>query len=79
MKCPRCGGELTLDHHRKYPIYMCYECGYIEKLVDGEKKNVESNFKHLKSLNFNEAVAFLHEGLGVDEVKIADWLIEEAK
>ena len=53
MKCPRCGGELTLDHHRKYPIYMCYECGYIEKLVDGEKKNVESNFKHLKSLNFN--------------------------
>lgn len=79
MKCPRCGGEMTQDNHRKYPINMCYECGYIESLVDGEKKSVESNFKHLKGLNFNETVAFLREGLGIDENKIADWLIEEVK
>ena len=30
MKCPRCGSEMTLDSHRKYSAYMCYECGYIE-------------------------------------------------
>ena len=30
MKCPRCGSEMTLDTHRKYPVNMCYECGYNE-------------------------------------------------
>ena len=30
MKCPRCGSEMTLDSHRKIPLNMCYECGYIE-------------------------------------------------
>lgn len=79
MKCPRCGGELTQDDHRKYPIYMCYECGYIEGLVGGTAKNAVSNFEHLKTLNFNETVAFLHESLGVDREKVIDWLIEEAE
>ena len=30
MKCPRCGNEMVLDTHRKYPLNMCYECGYME-------------------------------------------------
>lgn len=79
MKCPRCGGELTQDNHRKYPINMCYECGYIEGLVGGAAKNAENNFEHLKTLNFNEAVAFLCEGLSVDREKVIDWLIEEVQ
>ena len=69
MKCPRCGHEMTLDTHRKYALNMCYECGYIEgRLIDPEKK-----------LNFNEMLAFLSKGLGMDEEKLADWLDDEVK
>ena len=69
MKCPRCGHEMTLDTHRKYALNMCYECGYIEgRLIDPEKKG-ETNFERLKKLNFNEMLAFLSKGLGMDEEK----------
>lgn len=75
MKCPRCGNEMTLDTHRKYPINMCYECGYVERTdATGKTTEVENNFKHLKSLNFNETVAFLHKGLGLDRDVLIDWL-----
>ena len=77
MKCPRCGHEMTLDTHRKYALNMCYECGYIEgRLIDPEKKG-ETNFERLKKLNFNEMLAFLSKGLGMDEEKLADWLDDE--
>lgn len=73
MKCPRCGNEMTLDNHRKYALNMCYECGYIEgRLI--EKLEGVTNFERIKSLNFNEAVAFMSAGLGLDEDKVADWL-----
>ena len=79
MKCPRCGHEMTLDTHRKYALNMCYECGYIEgRLIDPEKKG-ESNFERMKKLNFNEMVAFLTKGLGMDEENLADWLDDEVK
>ena len=79
MKCPRCGHEMTLDTHRKYALNMCYECGYIEgRLIDPEKKG-ETNFERLKKLNFNEMLAFLSKGLGMDEEKLADWLDDEVK
>lgn len=79
MKCPRCGHEMTLDTHRKYALNMCYECGYIEgRLIDHEKKG-ETNFERLKKLNFNEMLAFLSKGLGMDEEKLADWLDDEVK
>ena len=73
MQCPRCGSDMTLDTHRRYPLEMCYHCGYIEgRRV--ESAGDASNFAHLRSLDFNEAVVFLSDGLGLDPVKLADWL-----
>lgn len=74
MKCPRCGNEMTLDSHRKIPLNMCYDCGYIEgRAVSGTEEDI-TNYEHTKTLNFNEFVAFLSTGLGVDETKLAEWL-----
>ena len=73
MKCPRCGSEMTLDSHRKIPLNMCYNCGYIEGRAVDELKG-KSNFERMRSLNLNEMAAFLAAGLGVDETKAADWL-----
>ena len=75
MKCPRCGNEMNLDSHRKYALQMCYECGYIEgRKVEGQ--GGESNFAHMKGLNFNEMAAFLSAGLGLDEEKLVYWLYD---
>ena len=30
MKCPKCGADMVTDNHRRYPVEMCYYCGYIE-------------------------------------------------
>ena len=81
MKCPRCGSEMVLDSHRKIPLNMCYECGYIEgRTYDGEKGRI-TNFDHLKNLNLNEAAAFLtsalqEKGVNIDEAALTDWLVE---
>lgn len=78
MKCPRCGNEMVLDTHRKYPLNMCYECGYMEgRPLDGE--GGKTNFEHMKGLNFNEMVVFLSKGLGLDESKVSDWLDDPTK
>lgn len=74
MKCPRCGSEMTLDSHRKYPINMCYECGYTEGQNVEPIKAGKTNFERLKALNFNEAAAFISSGLGVEYNKVEDWL-----
>ena len=73
MKCPRCGSEMTLDSHRKYPLQMCYNCGYMEGRDLGPADN-KTNFAHMKSLDFNEAVAFLADGLGLDPADVAKWM-----
>ncbi len=81
MKCPRCGSEMVLDSHRKIPLNMCYECGYIEgRTYDGEKGRI-TNFDHLKNLNLNETAAFLasalqEKGIEIDEATLTDWLVE---
>lgn len=69
MKCPRCGHEMVLDTHRKIPLQMCYECGYIEgrSFDENQEEPDETNFQHMKKLNFNETVAFLQQGLGIEE------------
>ena len=73
MKCPRCGSEMTLDSHRKIPLNMCYNCGYIEgRAVDDVRG--KSNFERMRSLNMNEMAAFLAAGLGVEEKRVAEWL-----
>ena len=73
MKCPRCGSEMTLDSHRKIPLNMCYNCGYIEgRAVDDVKG--KTNFERMRSLNINEMAALLAEGFGLEESKVADWL-----
>ena len=78
MKWPRCGNEMNLDSHRKYALQMCYECGYIEgRKVEGQ--GGESNFAHMKGLNFNEMAAFLSAGLGLDEEKLVYWLYDRVK
>ena len=73
MKCPRCGSEMTLDTHRKIPLNMCYNCGYIEgRAVDD--MSGKTNFERLQKLNINEMAAFLAAGLNIGEDKIAEWL-----
>ena len=79
MKCPRCGAEMTMDEHRKYGLYMCYECGYMEGRNFGELKKKETNFEHLKALNINELTAFVSAGLGIDEKKLFAWLDSPVK
>lgn len=79
MKCPRCGSEMTIDNHRKYPIPMCYECGYMEgRNMGAETKEKESNFSRMKKLNFNELVVFLAKGLDVSPERLADWLSSQS-
>ena len=79
MKCPRCGNEMEMDSHRKYSVPMCYNCGYMEGRDMGSNPVGLTNFARLKTLNFNEATAFLSAGLGLDEEKLAGWLCEEQK
>ena len=73
MKCPRCGSEMSLDSHRKIPLNMCYNCGYIEGR-SAEALGGKSNFERMRVLNLNEMAAFLSAGLGLDKNTVADWL-----
>ena len=85
MLCPRCGSEMTIDSHRKIPLNMCYNCGYIEgRSLEGKGQERKTNYAHLKALNLNETAAFLTRGLSsagiqVDEKKVAAWLTEPMK
>lgn len=84
MLCPRCGKEMVLDTHRKYPLNMCYECGYMEGRNFGTDevdpdKHIVTNFQHTKTLNFNEFAAFLSEGLDIDLEKLREWLDDPFK
>lgn len=76
MKCPRCGHDMIMDSHRKIPMLMCYDCGYIEgrsldQIIISDEK---TKFGHMKSLSFNETVAFLSHGLGVSEKALEEFL-----
>ena len=81
MKCPRCGHEMTVDSHRKIPLQMCYECGYIEGRSEDSNFSAEkeTNFLHLKKLNFNETVAFLSQNFAISEEALDIFLEEEYK
>ncbi len=81
MKCPQCGNEMVLDSHRKIPLNMCYNCGYIEGRTVDRAVAQTTNFVHMKGLNLNETAAFLSAGLSslgldVEEVSIVNWLME---
>ena len=77
MKCPRCGSEMTLDSHRKIPLTMCYNCGYIEGR-SGEDLSGKTNFERVRGVsNLNEMAAVLSSGLGLEEDKVAEWLAEK--
>lgn len=74
MKCPRCQNELIIDNHRKIPLNMCYQCGYIEgRSVHLDQGNV-TNFAHSKSLDLNELASFMADGLGIDREELILWL-----
>lgn len=77
MKCPRCNNEMKIDTHRKYALNMCYNCGYIEGRNMDKIDERATNFQRMKALNFNEMVAFLSSGLGMDEEKLIDWLNDQ--
>ena len=84
MKCPRCGSEMTLDSHRKIPLNMCYECGYIEGRTLEDEPSVLNNYVHLKKLTLDDTAAFLSKGLkkqgiNVGKSVIANWLLEAYK
>ena len=76
MKCPRCGHEMVMDGHRKIDMLMCYDCGYIEGRNTGDMNapKASTNYERLRGLNFTEAVAFIANGMGVDESKLAIWM-----
>lgn len=80
MNCPRCGHELVEDNHRKIPLLMCYNCGYMEgRNMGPELKKGETNFDRLKKLSFNEMASFLSTGLGTDLEETADFLDSPAE
>ena len=79
MKCPKCGAEMVTDNHRRYPIQMCYYCGYME----GQNIEIDNSMKvtFVQSLPrmSNEALAeFLAQCdfKGADEKDIRAWLDE---
>lgn len=78
MKCPRCGSEMYVDSHRKYDLHMCYNCGYIEGRSYGEGdftgKHKLTNFERIRSMNENEAIAFISSGMNVDAQQLRSWL-----
>lgn len=78
MKCPRCGSEMYVDSHRKYDLHMCYECGYMEGRNYGSgpigTKRQLTNFERLRSMNENEAIAFISAGMGVEDAVIRSWM-----
>ena len=79
MKCPRCGSEMTIDSHRKIPLPMCYNCGYIEGRNAGQSlAESNTNYEHLKTLGFNEMVAFLSAGLKLPADQVSTWLDNDA-
>ena len=80
MKCPRCGSEMHVDGHRKYDLHMCYDCGYIEGRSYGEGSNAPdhklTNFERMRSMNQNEAIAFIASGMNIDSKLVSTWLAE---
>lgn len=74
MKCPRCGRELKVDSHRKIPLLMCYDCGYIEGRTSDADLTGKANFARMQELNLNEMASFLADGLGLDQDAVARWL-----
>ena len=74
MKCPRCGRELTVDSHRKIPLLMCYDCGYIEGRRIEAPARRSTNFERLSKMSLNEMAAFLAGGLRLDEKELATWM-----
>jgi hypothetical protein len=67
---------MELDVHRKIPLNMCYNCGYIEgRSTEGGVLHL-TNYNHLMGLNINETAAFLSKGLGLPEDKISAWLAD---
>ena len=79
MKCPRCGHDMTIDNHRKIPLQMCYDCGYIEGRNVLVEQGAVTNFAHSKSLDINEMASFLATGLGIDREEVILWLKAECK
>ena len=79
MKCPQCGNEMTLDSHRKIHLQMCYNYGYIEGRSVVPLTKQTTNYEHLKTLNFNEMVAFLSGKLSIEPERIAKWLDDPAE
>ena len=41
MQCPKCGADMVVDSHRRYPIEMCYQCGYME----GQNIEIDNSMK----------------------------------
>lgn len=77
MKCPRCGNDMMLDNHRKIPLQMCYDCGYIEGRNVPSDEGEVTNFDHCKTLNINELASFIAEGLELDREAVILWLKKE--
>lgn len=77
MKCPRCGQEMITDNHRKIPLKMCYDCGYIEGRNVPSDEDEITNYDHSKTLNINELASFIAMGLELDRESVFLWLEEE--
>lgn len=76
MKCPRCGHEMSIDNHRRIDMFMCYDCGYIEgrNIDEPVRREHVTNYEKLRTMDLNEAAAFIANGLHIDETALISWM-----
>ena len=49
MKCPKCGADMVVTNHRRYPMWMCYYCGYME----GRNMEIDNSMRITVAQTFN--------------------------
>ncbi|MCI9467768.1 MAG: hypothetical protein HFG45_00500 [Oscillospiraceae bacterium] len=77
MQCPKCGADMVVDSHRRYPIEMCYQCGYME----GQNIEIDNSMKitviqSIHKMNEDSLALFLTQCdfKGATEAEIRKWL-----
>ena len=73
---------MVVDNHRRYPIHMCYQCGYME----GQNIEIDNHMKisviqTMNRMNENELALFLSQCdfKGATEQEIRAWLDKPLK
>ena len=82
MKCPKCGADMVVDNHRRYPIEMCYQCGYME----GQNIEIDNSMRitviqTINRMNEDELALFLTQCdfVGSTQKEVRKWLDQPLK